>query len=128
MKYFEKHLNSADSAEDIDISVHWDVTIFEWLMNYINNRNPKLTKQNVIPILISAEFLVIKRLIDEWIKFFINNIAEVSRVPIDMSCLSSSIIKKLADSISLEELNSSKDLRESIQSKLYSHKLDDLLK
>lgn len=93
MKYFEKHLSNSDSAEDIDISVHWDVAIFEWLMGYINNRGPKLTKNNVIPILISAEFLVIRRLIDESILFFIQNLAEVSRVPIDMGCLSSSIVK-----------------------------------
>lgn len=37
MKYFEKHLKSSESTEDIDISVHCDVNIFEWLLNYIEH-------------------------------------------------------------------------------------------
>lgn len=35
MKYFEKYLNEATSLEDIDISVHCDIKIFEWLISYI---------------------------------------------------------------------------------------------
>jgi len=128
MKYFEKHLKSSDSAEDIDISVHWDVTIFEWLMNFIHGRGTKLTKQNVIPILISAEFLIIRRLIEEWLDFIINNISDVVKVPIDMGWLSQGILKKLADSMTIKQLDAFKDPKDSLQSKLYSHKLDDLLK
>lgn len=37
MKYFEKELKSTESVDDIDISVQWDVQIFEWLLNYIEN-------------------------------------------------------------------------------------------
>lgn len=35
MKYFEKYLTEATSVEDIDISVHCDIKIFEWLMKYL---------------------------------------------------------------------------------------------
>jgi hypothetical protein len=35
MKYFKQHLDTTDSAEDIDISVQCDIDIFEWLMKYI---------------------------------------------------------------------------------------------
>jgi len=35
MKYFENHLNEATSVDDIDISVHCDIKIFEWLMKYL---------------------------------------------------------------------------------------------
>ncbi len=39
MKYFEKFLADNESGyDDIDISVHCDVEIFEWLMNYIHNK------------------------------------------------------------------------------------------
>lgn len=43
MKYFEKFRNtggSSDAAsplEDLDISVHCDIHIFEWLMKYLSN-------------------------------------------------------------------------------------------
>ncbi|CAI2387771.1 unnamed protein product [Moneuplotes crassus] len=128
MKYFDKHLKSTDSAEDIDISIHCDVTIFEWLMSYIKNKNPRLSKQNVIPILISAEFLIIKRLTDECIEYIVNNISEIVKVPIDMNCLSRDLVKKLADSMTLDQLDEFKDSKDSLQSKLYAHKLDDLMK
>ena len=37
MKYFEKFLQENESGyDDIDISVHCDVDIFEWLMSYIH--------------------------------------------------------------------------------------------
>ena len=35
MKYFEDYLTEATSVDDIDISVHCDVKIFEWLMRYL---------------------------------------------------------------------------------------------
>ena len=35
MKYFEKYLTESTSVEDIDISVHCDVKIFDWLMRYL---------------------------------------------------------------------------------------------
>ena len=65
MKYFEKHLKMTDSVDDIDISVHCDIKIFDWLINYLNEANPRIEVSNVIPILISADFLVMKRLIED---------------------------------------------------------------
>jgi hypothetical protein len=68
MKYFEKYLTEATSVEDIDISVHCDIKIFEWLMRYLSGitqdkplntdePSPKLDIKNVISILISSDFL-----------------------------------------------------------------------
>lgn len=71
MKYFEKHLKMTDSADDIEISVHCDIKIFEWLMNYLNDLKPNLEVSTVIPILISADFLIMNRLIDDWVDFVV---------------------------------------------------------
>lgn len=74
MKYFEKYLTEATSVDDIDISVHCDIKIFEWLMKYLKMKDgnhsqqiqsetqestalPKLDIKNVISILISSDFL-----------------------------------------------------------------------
>jgi hypothetical protein len=38
MKYFDKYLNPNNSIDDIDISVHCDIFIFEWLIKYINTQ------------------------------------------------------------------------------------------
>ena len=49
MKYFADYLSSdADKWEDVDISVHCDVHIFDWLIRYVkhgaelNDEKPKL--------------------------------------------------------------------------------------
>jgi hypothetical protein len=72
MKYFEKYLTEATSVDDIDISVHCDIKIFEWLMKYLKQKEsnlpveeggPKLDIKNVISILISSDFLQMKILV-----------------------------------------------------------------
>ena len=35
MKYFEKCLKKISEHDEIDISIHCDATIFEWLLKYI---------------------------------------------------------------------------------------------
>lgn len=58
MSYFDVYLKDNEKVEDIDIWVHCDVNIFQWLMNYIKEeKKPDLDIKNVISILISSEFL-----------------------------------------------------------------------
>ena len=35
MAYFRTYITSGDSSDDIDISVHCDIHIFEWLVHYL---------------------------------------------------------------------------------------------
>lgn len=49
MKYFQDYLSSeADKWEDVDISVHCDIKIFEWLMSYINSKDGGDSEQPVL--------------------------------------------------------------------------------
>jgi hypothetical protein len=63
MKYFCSYLSGSTAVEDIDISVHCDVFIFDWLMKYIHQSEdpPLLDSASVISILISSEFLQMVR-------------------------------------------------------------------
>jgi hypothetical protein len=36
MNYFEQYLKDSRSGEQLDISVHCDVKIFEWLVRYVD--------------------------------------------------------------------------------------------
>lgn len=38
MKYFQKYISDSVSSHEIDISVHCDIKIFEWLLKYISNK------------------------------------------------------------------------------------------
>ena len=57
MKYFDKFINNDKSLDDIDISVHCDINIFNWLMKYIHNKEPEIEVKNAVSILISSDFL-----------------------------------------------------------------------
>jgi hypothetical protein len=67
MRYFRTYLTSP-LGEEVDISVHCDVHIFEWLVQYMENPTlpPKLDTASVVSILISSEFLEMDRLVHVW--------------------------------------------------------------
>jgi len=74
--------------DDIDISVHCDIKIFEWLMRYLKNKQePKLELKNVISILISSDFLGMNGLVDSCVEYVKLRLSDVVRLPIDMNCL-----------------------------------------
>jgi hypothetical protein len=124
MKYFEKYLADSKNLDDIDISVHCDINIFDWLMRYVHKKNPTLEVKNSISILISSDFLQMPFLVDEAIKFVGKNLQEIIQLPIDMNCMNSVLIKKLAGLVSMEELSSLKDKKDKLSSKLYMKKLE----
>ena len=93
MKYFEKYLLDSKSPDDIDISVHCDITIFDWLMRYIHRKEPKIEVKNSVSILISSDFLQMQELVNECISYVVSNLHDVVRLPIDMSCLNDSLIR-----------------------------------
>lgn len=77
MKYFDKYLSDSKNLDDIDISVHCDIAIFDWLMRYVHRKEPKLELKNSISILISSDFLQMATLVDETIRFVAKNLPEI---------------------------------------------------
>ena len=170
MKYFDRCLKKISDSDEIDISIHCDAQIFEWLLNYIyameeyekklsteekqKNWNlkaakptedskqeatgfansaimkyggPKLDVKIVVTILIPAEFLKIDRLVKECLDYIGEHIEEITRVNVDMSCINTAIIRELAKKVSLDRLDSLKERRDKIISKLFMKKLELML-
>lgn len=101
MKYFERFLKENQNNYDLDISVHCDVEIFEWLMAFIHNpcSDPPLDKSIIVSILISSEFLQMDYLVDICLESIAGRLNEIIRLPIDLSCISDKLINKLASLI-----------------------------
>jgi hypothetical protein len=180
MKYFQKCLKDIPQNEEIDISVHCDAQIFEWLIKYIELREDKLKRNNldkdslsewmikvnecspensnnltaasstkmdttseltqvstpgvphldssnVISIMISADFLRIEPLTKQCLEYVVVNIQEVAKLSIDMSCISSHIIKSIAQQLNIDEIDSLKERKDKLVSKLFMKKLELLL-
>lgn len=134
MKYFEKFQpagNAKSTAlEDLDISVHCDIQIFEWLMKYLLHPQAQfstLEVSNVVSILISADYLQMEHLVDECTRYIKDHIHEIIKLPIDTSCISSAILKKLSALIDIQQLDEEKDRKDKLVSKLFMKKLELLL-
>ena len=127
MKYFEKFLQENESGyDDIDISVHCDVEIFEWLMTYIHEpeKPPNLEKAIVVSILISSEFLQMDMLVEHCLVHIASTLNETIRLPIDLSCISDKIVNRLAALTHPKTLANTKDRKDKILNKLYKRRVE----
>ena len=89
----------------MDISVHCDINIYEWLVKYLlDPSQPKIELHNVISVLISSEFLGIDDLVEKCLLFVSINLEDVVRMPIDMGCLNAALTERLALKVGLTEL------------------------
>jgi len=127
MKYFERFLTENENGyDDVDISVHCDIEIFEWLMSYIHEPNitPKFDKSIIISILISSEFLQMDSLVDICIQHVSSNLNEIIKLPIDLSCISEKLINKIALLTTPKMLTETKDRKDKILTKLYKRRVE----
>jgi hypothetical protein len=53
-------------------------------------------------------------LVDESLDFVASNIEDIIQLPIDMNCLNSNLVKKLASKVDLETLDAMKDKRDKL--------------
>ena len=76
MKYFEKYLvdQDVDDLDDIDIAVHCDVSIFDWLRRYVHGLEPEMLFKSAVSILISSEFLQMDELVEKSLIFVSENL------------------------------------------------------
>jgi len=112
------------NLDEIDISVHCDILIFDWLMKYVHGQNPVLDVKNSISILISSDFLQISPLVECTINFISNHLQDILMLPIDMNCMSSDLVKKLAHVVDLEVLENVSDRKDKLRSKLFMKRLE----
>jgi Domain of unknown function (DUF3342) len=167
MQYFKTYLSGQPGPQDdVDILVHCDIRIFEWLFRYVhwrpagrrredssecdapatvaltdttatsstkqqqqnssscssssnNSSKPRLEVSTAVSILISSDFLRMDRLVQECLAFVARNFSEVVKLPIDLACLTDSMVASIAKLMTLEELATAKDRRDKLLSRLH---------
>ncbi|XP_064133067.1 SANT and BTB domain regulator of class switch recombination isoform X3 [Loxodonta africana] len=160
MKYFAEYLSvDVQRWEEVDISVHCDVHIFNWLIKYVK-RNTKENKDcempslgekeallrrlsyksrgkiiffflfvepgNVISILISSEFLKMDSLVEQCIQYCHKNMNAIVATPCNMNCINSSLLTRIADLFTHNEVDDLKDKKDKFRSKLFCKKIERL--
>lgn len=135
MRYFAEYLSvDPQRWEEVDISVHCDVQIFDWLMNYVRRNSageekkdkPRLEPSNVISILISSEFLKMDSLVEECIHYCHKHISAIVATPCNMNCINSNLTNRIAELFTHNEADDIRDKKDKFKSKLFQKKIERL--
>ncbi|XP_053102928.1 SANT and BTB domain regulator of class switch recombination isoform X4 [Hemicordylus capensis] len=135
MKYFAEYLSvDAQRWEEVDISVHCDVHIFNWLIRYVKRNTqeyevheiPTLEPGNVISILISSEFLKMDTLVEKCIHYCHKNMSAIVATPCNMNCINANLLTRITDLFTHSEVEEVKDKRDKFKSKLFCKKIERL--
>ncbi|XP_062543396.1 SANT and BTB domain regulator of class switch recombination isoform X2 [Armigeres subalbatus] len=131
MGYFAD-VTAGQRLEDMDISVHCDLQIFEWLMKWVKKDSmsqeewPVLDPSNVVPILVSASFLQMEPLLLDCLSFCHARLNEVVKASANLACLNDSIITRLAAMFTNLELEMVKDKKDRIAPRLWTKLIQSL--
>ncbi|XP_013167633.1 PREDICTED: uncharacterized protein KIAA1841 homolog [Papilio xuthus] len=124
MGYFAD-VTAGQRLEDMDISVHCDIQIFDWLMRWVKRDTilvadwPLLDPHNVIPILVSASFLQMEPLLHDCLIYCHAHMNDIVKTSTNLACLSDALLTRLAAMYTNAELEAVRDRRDKIQSRLY---------
>ncbi|KAJ3118450.1 hypothetical protein HDU96_001617 [Phlyctochytrium bullatum] len=94
MKYFSTYLTERNHGNQVEIDVHCDIEVFDWLMCFITRQKPTLEPRIAVSILISSNFLQMNGLEKVCLQYIHDNINEIVKVPIDMSCINKTLLSK----------------------------------
>uniref|UniRef100_S4RH33 SANT and BTB domain-containing protein n=1 Tax=Petromyzon marinus TaxID=7757 RepID=S4RH33_PETMA len=135
MRYFSEYLSmEAQRWEEVDISVHCDAHIFDWLMRYVKRNTrladrgeqPQLEPNNVISILISSEFLKMDSLVEECVRYCHAHMADVVSAPSNMNCIGEELVMRIADLFTHSQAEELKDRKDKFRSKIFCKKIERL--
>ncbi|XP_061940645.1 SANT and BTB domain regulator of class switch recombination isoform X2 [Apis cerana] len=124
MRYFAD-VTAGQKLEEIDISVHCDVTIFDWLMRWVKkdiikkSEWPVLEINNVIPIMVSASFLQMEPLLESCLQYCHDNMSDILKTSTVLTGLDDNLLIRLVEQFTNEDVEALKDKKDKIQSKLF---------
>lgn len=124
MGYFAE-VTTGQKLEDMDISVHCDLNIFDWLMRWVkkdlnpHESPPTLDASNVVPILVSAAFLQMEPLMQDCLRYCHKNMNNILRTSTNLACLNDSILTKLANLYSNSDVELLRDKKDRVQSRIF---------
>lgn len=107
--YFRNILTNKESTA-IDLSIHSDICIFKWLIQYCYHLYQptdypavSLTIKIVFPVLVSAHFLGMSNLVNECILFMLkgSNFTQILSFNYDFSCMDTDLLKRFLDQVPL---------------------------
>lgn len=133
MRYFADYLkDEPDQIEEVDISVHCDLDIFQWLMSFVNRRAPtklpELEPRIAVSILISSDFLKMDKLVRQSLDYIHEHISDIMSTNCNVSCIPDPLFRQLSKHFDNPyEIEQIHDRKNKIRGKLFEYNLEILL-
>ncbi|KNC56270.1 uncharacterized protein AMSG_02239 [Thecamonas trahens ATCC 50062] len=119
-----------DDEDHVAITVHCDARVFRFLIDYVAARDadpnyePPLSLKNVVSIVVSAAFLGIPPLVHACAHFMAARLDAVLRLPLDLSCLSDTVVASIEPLVPVAVLVSLADPRDVLLPRLLRMRLE----
>lgn len=133
MRYFADYLkDDPDQIEEVDISVHCDLDIFQWLMSFVDRRKiskpPELEPRIAVSILISSDFLKMDKLVQQTLDYIYEHINEIMATNCNVACIPDPLFRRLAQQFENPyEIEQIQDRKNRMRGKLFENSLERLL-
>ncbi|XP_063227122.1 SANT and BTB domain regulator of class switch recombination-like [Bacillus rossius redtenbacheri] len=120
--------------EITEVSIHCNINTFNWLIQWIRkvdsspDQLPVLDIGNVFPVLVSAEFLVMKALISRCLQFIHENIKRINLTPNVLQILGEDTISRLCDQFANCEVEAVGEGKDALKGRLYTQLTEALLR
>ncbi|KAF5220730.1 putative protein of unknown function (DUF3342) [Trypanosoma cruzi] len=88
----------------IPIRVNCDLSIFSWLMAYIEGKGRPFTPENAVSIALSSNFLLMTQLVDLPLQYIKENLVQVMLSGVNMECLTGELLARLCTMLSEGDL------------------------
>uniref|UniRef100_W5K0H6 SANT and BTB domain regulator of CSR n=1 Tax=Astyanax mexicanus TaxID=7994 RepID=W5K0H6_ASTMX len=124
MRYFEEYL-SVDTQrwEEVDISVHCDIQIFDWLMNYVKRNSAAHEPGKHIDKHKLGQFT---KMVEECIQYCHKHMSAIVSTTCNMSCINSNLASRIAVLFTHNQADDIKDKKDKFKSKLFQKKIEKL--
>ncbi|RNF10706.1 DUF3342 domain containing protein [Trypanosoma rangeli] len=88
----------------IPIRVNCDLSIFSWLMAYVQGKRRPFTPENAVSIALSSNFLLMTQLVDLPLQYIKENLVQVMLSGVSMECLTGELLARLCSMLSEGDL------------------------
>ncbi|VDM25140.1 unnamed protein product [Hydatigera taeniaeformis] len=97
MLFFQQYFHETQQSNYYYITICSDIQTFKWLLTYMKSKNDrKLDVSNILPVLVSAEFLQMPELVASCIAFLCDRVTEIPSLIADIDMVRPPTWEKIA--------------------------------
>lgn len=105
MRYFAPVIRDQRAKNGpMSISVNCDIEIFRWLIDYVTDKSPVIDVSNVVSLILSSDFLGIRKLRFDGLLYFADHLVDVIMSDVNLDHITDSMMNELLQGVNFGKL------------------------